>query len=65
MGAGDIRNERASKVTSIWGRKFVECLWSQVMLAAREEKNRRKTGNVLTEAQAAHDFLKWVETSDG
>jgi hypothetical protein len=29
------------------------------------KKNRRKTGNVLTEVQAAHDFLKWVETSDG
>jgi hypothetical protein len=30
-----------------------------------EKKNRRKTGNVLTEGQAAHDFLKWVERGDG
>jgi hypothetical protein len=30
-----------------------------------EKKNRRKTGDVLTEVQAAHDFLKWVESGDG
>jgi hypothetical protein len=32
---------------------------------ASKKKNRRKTGNVLTEGQAAHDFLMWVERSDG
>jgi hypothetical protein len=30
-----------------------------------EKKNRRKTGDVLTDRQAAHDFLMWVERSDG
>jgi hypothetical protein len=29
------------------------------------KKNRRKTGDVLTDGQAAHDFLMWVERSEG
>jgi hypothetical protein len=54
--ARDIHPESASKEISIGGGKFVECLRSQKPLSSRKKKNRRKTGNVLTEDGAAQNF---------
>jgi hypothetical protein len=54
--AGDIHRESASKEMSTWRGKFVECFRSQKPLSSRKKKNRRKTGNVLTESEAAQIF---------